>query len=95
MAYHDKSLLTEKFLIEEIQSLLNPNHLIMLNDNDTTFDSVIVALMDVCDHTHQQAEQCSVITHHKGKCIVKKGSYGELKAMKDALSDRGIGASIE
>ena len=90
-----KSSVSEKFLVGEIQSLIKPNNLIVLNDNDNTFDSVIVALMDVCDHTREQAEQCSVITHYKGKCLVKKGTYGELKAMQDALGNSGIGANIE
>ena len=90
-----KTSVSEKFLVDEIQSLIKPNNLIVLNDNDTTFDRVIVALMDVCDHTREQAEQCSVITHYKGKCLVKKGTYGELKTMQDALEYRGICASIE
>ncbi len=90
-----RSSVSEKFLVDEIQGLIKPSNLVMLNDNENSFDSVIVALIDVCDHTREQAEQCSVITHYKGKCLVKRGTYGELKAMQDALGDRGIGASIE
>jgi len=90
-----KISISEGFLVDEIQSIIKPNQLIMLNDNDNSFDAVIVALIDVCSHTHEQAEQCSVITHHKGKCLVKSGTYRELKTMQDALEYRGIGSRIE
>jgi ATP-dependent Clp protease adaptor protein ClpS len=90
-----KITISEGFLINEIQGLIKPNNLILLNDHDNTFDSVMVALMDVCEHTREQAEQCSVITHYHGKCAVKKGSYVELKYMQEALQLRGIETNIE
>lgn len=90
-----KSSVTEGYLIGDINGLIKPNNLVVLNDSESSFDSVIVALMDICYHTREQAEQCSVITHYKGKCLVKNGSYSELKEMQESLQDRGIEASIE
>jgi ATP-dependent Clp protease adaptor protein ClpS len=36
-----------------------------------------------------------MIIHTQGKYAVKQGSYEELKPMCDAITDRGIGATIE
>jgi ATP-dependent Clp protease adaptor protein ClpS len=51
--------------------------------------------MQVCSHTHEQAEQCAYITHFKGKCDVKTGKFDDLKPMKDALIERGLNVMIE
>ena len=69
--------------------------LIVWNDEVNTFDWVIETLMDVCNHTEEQAEQCSLIIHYKGKCAVKQGDYETLKPLCDAITERGIGATIE
>jgi ATP-dependent Clp protease adaptor protein ClpS len=69
--------------------------LILHNDDVNTFEWVIDALVEVCKHTYEQAEQCSYIIHHKGKYAVKHGSMERLKPMKDAITDRGINATIE
>lgn len=69
--------------------------IIVWNDEVNTFDWVIETLIDVCGHTHEQAEQCAFIIHYKGKYAVKHGSYEELKPKCDAITDRGIGATIE
>lgn len=69
--------------------------LIVWNDDVNTFDWVIETLVQVCGHTPEQAEQCSYLIHYKGKCAVKNGSYEELKPMCDAITDRGIGATVE
>lgn len=72
-----------------------PCNLIVWNDEVNTFQWVIETLMDVCGHSYEQAEQCSYIIHFQGKYAVKKGSYDELKPMCDAITDRGIGATVE
>jgi ATP-dependent Clp protease adaptor protein ClpS len=51
--------------------------------------------MEVCKHEREQAEQCAMFIHYKGKYGVKHGSYDELKPMCDAITDRGIGATVE
>lgn len=70
-------------------------HLVVWNDEVNTFDWVIKALMDICKHEPEQAEQCTLIIHFKGKCIVKEGDYNELKVMCEGITERGIGATIE
>ncbi|MFI5132551.1 MAG: ATP-dependent Clp protease adaptor ClpS [Chitinophagales bacterium] len=69
--------------------------LIVWNDEVNTFEWVIETLIDVCGHSPEQAEQCSYFIHFKGKYAVKQGSYDELKPQCDAITDRGIGATIE
>ena len=72
-----------------------PCNLVVWNDEVNTFDWVIETLMEVCGHTAEQAEQCAYIIHHQGKYAVKNGSYEDLKPKCDAITDRGIGATIE
>ncbi len=85
-------------LIDSDTSVLEENdfmfNLIVWNDEVNTFDWVIQTLIDVCHHDVEQAEQCTLLIHHKGKCIVKSGSWEVLKPMHDGITDRGIGASI-
>lgn len=73
----------------------DPCTLVVWNDEVNTFEWVIDTLMDICGHSHEQAEQCAYIIHFSGKYGVKQGSYDELKPMCDAITDRGIGATVE
>lgn len=69
--------------------------LIVWNDEVNTFDWVIETLMDICGHSFEQAEQCSVFIHYKGKYAVKDGLYDDLKPMCEAILERGINATVE
>lgn len=69
--------------------------LILYNDEVNSYDFVIESLIDVCDHEPVQAEQCTFIAHHKGKCDVKKGTYSSLKPLRDALTQRGLNVVIK
>ena len=73
----------------------DPCNLVVWNDEVNTFEWVIETLIQVCGYSEEQAEQCSYIIHFRGKYAVKKGSYDELKPMCDAITERGIGATIE
>ncbi|TAF64924.1 MAG: ATP-dependent Clp protease adaptor ClpS [Cytophagales bacterium] len=73
---------------------LEEHELIVFNDDVNTFDHVIQTLIEVCQHTPEQAEQCTLIIHYKGKCTVKIGDFSELKPMRDAICDRGIWAEV-
>jgi ATP-dependent Clp protease adaptor protein ClpS len=68
--------------------------LIVFNDDVNTFDHVINTLIRVCKHTAEQAEQCTLIIHFKGKCSVKQGTFEILKPMRDAICEAGIDARI-
>ena len=81
--------------IEEVDVIdIEEHNLVVYNDDVNTFDHVIQTLIEVCNHTPEQAEQCTIIIHYKGKCSVKEGSFEKLKAMRDAICDRGISAEV-
>jgi len=68
--------------------------LMVYNDDFNTFEHVIETLVKICKHDPQQAEQCTYIIHFKGKCSVKKGTFSELKPLREGISDAGIKAAI-
>jgi ATP-dependent Clp protease adaptor protein ClpS len=68
--------------------------LVVFNDDVNTFDHVIETLIDVCHHTPEQAEQCTLLIHYKGKCAVKNGSWEELVPMRNEICRRGISAEV-
>ena len=70
------------------------NEIVLYNDDVNTFDHVIDVLVDVCDHTPLQAEQCSLIVHYNGKCIVKTGDLKDLKPRCSKLLEAGLSAEI-
>ena len=78
-----------------LTSVEEPCNLIVWNDEINTFEWVIDTLMEICGHSHEQAEQCAYIIHFQRKYAVKNGSYDELKPKCDAITDRGIGATVE
>lgn len=87
--------------IEKIQEELDvltqetPKHEIILhNDDVNTFDYVIDSLISVCDHTLEQAEQCTILVHYKGKCAVKTGEYKDLEPRCTKLLELGLSAEI-
>ena len=79
--------------LEEVD-LSNESEIIVYNDDVNTFEHVINTLMEVCDHTAEQAEQCSIIVHYKGKCGVKSGDYSDLKPRCSKLLKAGLSAEI-
>lgn len=80
---------------DTLTDIQTPFQLIVWNDDINTFEWVIETLIKVCSHTPEQAEQSAMIVHFKGKCAVKNGEYDFLKPMCEAITDRGIGATIE
>jgi ATP-dependent Clp protease adaptor protein ClpS len=70
------------------------NEIILYNDDVNTFDHVIDTLIKVCKHTSEQAEQCAILVHYKGKCTVKTGSFDELKPQCTQLLEAGLSAEI-
>ncbi|WGD33857.1 ATP-dependent Clp protease adaptor ClpS [Olleya sp. YS] len=70
------------------------NEIVLYNDDVNTFDHVIDTLIYACDHTPEQAEQCSILVHYKGKCTVKTGVYEELEPRCTMLLDAGLSAEI-
>ena len=87
--------LEETLLKEETTDIGNEAQLLVYNDDYNTFDWVIQCFVEILDHSHEQAEQLSLIIHFKGKAIVKTAGFNELRPYKDALVDRGLSAVIE
>ena len=81
--------------VDTLTEVEAPYSLVVWNDEVNSFDWVIQTLVEVCHHSTEQAEQCAMIIHTQGKYAVKQGSYEELKPMCDAITERGIGATIE
>lgn len=82
----------EDLLVDTLEQHLN--EIVLYNDDVNTFDYVIDTLMYACDHTPEQAEQCSILVHYKGKCTVKTGEYKELEPRCTMLLEAGLSAEI-
>jgi len=78
-----------------INDFAEDNFLILHNDDVHSFEYVTHALIEICEHSFEQASQCTLITHYKGKCDVKKGGLKALKPLKDALIERELNATID
>ncbi|HBY66527.1 MAG: hypothetical protein CMC07_05900 [Flavobacteriaceae bacterium] len=88
-----KERLQEDLLVAEQED--KENQIVLFNDDVNTFDHVINMLIYACDHTPEQAEQCSIIVHYKGKCTVKSGSYDDLEPRCTKLLEAGLSAEIQ
>ena len=62
--------------------------LVVFNDDVNTFDHVTRTLIRVCKHTPEQAEQCTLIIHYKGKCPVKNGTFDFLRLCENLFVRR-------
>jgi len=88
---------TKEKIQEEVDVLekeVNQNEIVLFNDDVNTFDHVIDSLIDICDHTLEQAEQCAMLVHYKGRCTVKTGEYNDLKPRCTRLLTKGLSAEI-
>ena len=84
---------TQEVLVEELVDV--NNEIVLHNDDVNTFDHVIETLVRVCKHTEEQAQQCAILVHYKGKCTVKTGAFDELKPQCTSLLEAGLSAEIE
>lgn len=78
---------------EEVRSPGNAE-LVLFNDNFNTFDHVIETLIDVCGHDAIQAEQCALVAHINGRCVIMSGSVEELQPIGDEMSRRELTVTI-
>lgn len=90
MSTREKEL--EDVLLEE--ETTSEHEIVLFNDDVNTLDHVITTLINVCEHTPEQAEQCSLIVHYKGKCTVKTGEYSFLEPKCSKLLQAGLSAEI-
>ena len=87
-----KEKLSEKVKSDSKEKKIS--EIVLYNDDVNTFDHVIETLIYACEHTSEQAEQCSLLVHYKGKCTVKTGAYDELKPRCSKLLEAGLSAEI-
>jgi ATP-dependent Clp protease adaptor protein ClpS len=80
----------EEISVDEIKLYV----IVIFNDDVNSFDHVIATLIEVCEHSPEQAEQCTLIIHFKGKCAVKNGEFDELVPIRNAICSRGITAEV-
>ena len=88
---------TKEKIQEEVDVLekeVNQHEIVLYNDDVNTFDFVIDSLIDVCEHTLEQAEQCTILVHYKGKCTVKTGEFKDLKSRCSKLLSLGLSAEL-
>jgi len=88
---------TKEKIQEEVDVLekeVNQHEIVLHNDDVNTFEFVIDSLIEVCDHTVEQAEQCTWLVHFKGKCTVKTGEYDDLKPRCSKLLSLGLSAEL-
>lgn len=79
---------TDELLTEDRQ-------LVLFNDDHNTFEHVINALIEVCEHDPHQAEQCALVAHFNGKCGVKNGSFEELEPLHEEMGRRDLTVEIQ
>ncbi len=88
---------TKEKIQEEVDVLeqeVNQYEIVLHNDDVNTFDFVIDSLIDICEHTLEQAEQCTILVHYKGKCTVKTGALKDLKSRCSKLLSLGLSAEL-
>jgi ATP-dependent Clp protease adaptor protein ClpS len=79
----------------EVAAAKKQSSLVLYNDEVNSFDFVIETLIDLCNHTFEQAEQCSIIIHYKGKYVVKSADLDVLNPIYQTMLKRGLTVTIE
>jgi ATP-dependent Clp protease adaptor protein ClpS len=93
---HENVLVEEELSETTIEDLLgHENKLVVFNDSVNSFEYVEECFVQYLKHTPEQAQQCAIIIHNKGKCSVKEGSFDSLKPFKEALDDAGLTTEIQ
>jgi len=73
---------------------INQKSLVLFNDDFNSFDHVIDCLVAICEHDPVQAEQCALITHFNGRCVIKNGNTEDLLYLKNDLQHYNLDAEI-
>ncbi len=72
----------------------NERTLLLINDDVNSFDHVIKSLVEVCGHDEIQAEQCAVLTHIKGGCVIKIADVSTLQGMSVRLRELSLDSVV-
>jgi ATP-dependent Clp protease adaptor protein ClpS len=78
----------------EVLGIDDEKTLLLINDEYNSFDHVIECLIKYCKHSLEQAEQCAILTHYKGKCEIKRGTIKQLQDVYFALLECGLSVKM-
>jgi len=68
---------------------------IMYNDDKITFDYIICCLVEICNHTLVQAEQCALVAHNTGQVNIASGSFDDMFRIMEILDHVNVNTSLE
>lgn len=91
-------ILHDEEIAEELVSKLlekKQESIVVYNDDINTFEHVIYCLVKYCNHGTEQAEQCAMLIHNKGRYAVKSGTIDKLIPIYAALTENQLSAKIE
>lgn len=64
--------------------------IILKNDKIHNIDFIMACLVKSCEHIHEQAEQCALITHYKGECDIYSGDLFDVNKISTLLTNYGL-----
>jgi ATP-dependent Clp protease adaptor protein ClpS len=70
--------------------MTSEKQLILYNDTEHDYNYVRACLIKYCDHDFLQAEQCIIIVHNNGKCVIKQGDIMDILPIEEALVKKGL-----
>ena len=76
------------------QKKVDQKKLVLFNDDFNSFNHVIDCLVAICEHNPVQAEQCALITHFNGRCVIKNGNTEDLLYLKNDLQHYSLDVEI-
>ena len=81
----------KNFDLDDIINSVNDDHvLVLINDDNNSFEHVIACLQELCDHGQLQAGQCALLTDKIGECEIKRGDRATLKSIQQLLIAQGL-----
>ncbi len=70
-------------------------YIYLINDDVNSFEYVHKVLMTLCGHNTYQAEQCAMITHNAGRCLVYSGLGADPFIVYELLVKHGLTVQIK
>ncbi len=74
---------------------LSKSELVIKKDVSLGYNDLLVGLIDICGHTHIQAEQCYFLISNKGEYSVKMGDRISLESIQMEFTNMGIKSFIK
>jgi len=69
--------------------------IVLINDDELSFDHVIQCLTQICNHSYYQAVQCANIVNSNGRYEVYSGAFiDEATEVNEMLLDEGLDTEL-